>query len=185
MRWPTFTRGTRRTRCASGHEWAGTVASVGNGVDPAPVSVAGLWATPCSATECVDGAGRVTSTSARTGRRLAYAAGRPGALAEQVAVPSTSLHAPTRLRRLRARCSRGTGCLCFRCRAGCGPRARGPGTGARPVTIGLLAAMFAAGCRRRGAPDGSQRGVPCVRPQPRVRARSGPRTTSLTSPLTR
>ena len=59
-----------------GHEWAGTVGASGAG-STRRGSVAGLWVTPCSATACADVAGMATSTFARTGRRLAYAAGVP------------------------------------------------------------------------------------------------------------
>jgi threonine dehydrogenase-like Zn-dependent dehydrogenase len=74
-----------------GHEWAGTVAAVGEGVDPAWVGrrVTGdtmLGDGTCR--RCRRGAQHVCARRQEVGIR----GGRPGALAEQLAVPAASLH---------------------------------------------------------------------------------------------
>src|SRR5215210_1945454 len=75
-----------------GHEWAGTVAEVGEGVDPSWVGrrVTGdtmLGDGGCR--RCRRGAQHVCAQRQEVGIR----GGRPGALAEQLAVPAASLHA--------------------------------------------------------------------------------------------
>jgi threonine dehydrogenase-like Zn-dependent dehydrogenase len=75
-----------------GHEWAGTVAAAGEGVDPAWVGrrVTGdtmLGDGTCR--RCRRGAQHVCENRQEVGIR----GGRPGALAEQLAVPASSLHA--------------------------------------------------------------------------------------------
>ncbi|WP_198950467.1 zinc-binding dehydrogenase [Kineosporia sp. A_224] len=75
-----------------GHEWCGTVASVGAGVDPAWAGrrVVGDTMLGCGAcARCASGRQHVCAQRTEVGIR----GGRPGALAEQVAVPVTSLHA--------------------------------------------------------------------------------------------
>jgi len=75
-----------------GHEWAGTVASVGNGVDPAWVGRRVMGDTMLgdgTCRRCRKGYQHVCENRQEVGVR----GGRPGALAEQLAVPATSLHA--------------------------------------------------------------------------------------------
>src|SRR5215211_7227458 len=74
-----------------GHEWTGTVAAVGKGVDPAWLGrrVTGdtmLGDGTCR--RCRRGAQHVCADRQEVGIR----GGRPGALAEQLAVPAASLH---------------------------------------------------------------------------------------------
>jgi threonine dehydrogenase-like Zn-dependent dehydrogenase len=75
-----------------GHEWAGTVASVGTGVDPAWVGRRVMGDTMLgdgTCRRCRRGYQHVCENRQEVGVR----GGRPGALAEQPAVPVTSLHA--------------------------------------------------------------------------------------------
>jgi threonine dehydrogenase-like Zn-dependent dehydrogenase len=74
-----------------GHEWAGTVASVGNGVDSAWVNRRVMGDTMLgdgTCRRCRKGYQHVCENRQEVGVR----GGRPGALAEQLAVPATSLH---------------------------------------------------------------------------------------------
>jgi threonine dehydrogenase-like Zn-dependent dehydrogenase len=74
-----------------GHEWMGTVSAVGDGVDPAWVGrrVTGDTMLGCRECErCLAGLHHVCEFRTELGIR----GGRPGALAEQVAVPAWSLH---------------------------------------------------------------------------------------------
>jgi threonine dehydrogenase-like Zn-dependent dehydrogenase len=75
-----------------GHEWAGTVASVGTEVDPAWVGRRVMGDTMLGdgiCRRCRKGHQHVCENRQEVGVR----GGRPGALAEQLAVPVTSLHA--------------------------------------------------------------------------------------------
>jgi threonine dehydrogenase-like Zn-dependent dehydrogenase len=75
-----------------GHEWAGTVASVGTEVDPAWVGRRVMGDTMLgdgTCRRCRKGHQHVCENRQEVGVR----GGRPGALAEQLAVPVTSLHA--------------------------------------------------------------------------------------------
>jgi threonine dehydrogenase-like Zn-dependent dehydrogenase len=75
-----------------GHEWMGTVAAVGDGVDRAWLGrrVTGDTMLGCGVCRrCLDGRQRVCGARTELGIR----GGRPGALAEQVAVPARFLHA--------------------------------------------------------------------------------------------
>ena len=75
-----------------GHEWAGTVASVGTGVDSAWVGRRVMGDTMLgdgTCRRCRKGYQHVCENRQEVGVR----GGRPGALAEQLAVPVTSLHA--------------------------------------------------------------------------------------------
>jgi len=75
-----------------GHEWCGTVRAVGPGADPAWASqrVMGDTMLGCGACRrCQRGHQHVCAQRTEVGVR----GGRPGALAEQVAVPVSSLHA--------------------------------------------------------------------------------------------
>lgn len=75
-----------------GHEWMGTVSAVGDGVDRAWIGrrVTGDTMLGCGVCErCLAGNQHVCAFRGELGIRD----GRPGALAEQVAVPARSLHA--------------------------------------------------------------------------------------------
>jgi threonine dehydrogenase-like Zn-dependent dehydrogenase len=74
-----------------GHEWMGTVAAVGEGVDRAWIGrrVMGDTMLGCGVcARCTSGRQHVCAVRTELGIR----GGRPGALAEQVAVPARSLH---------------------------------------------------------------------------------------------
>jgi threonine dehydrogenase-like Zn-dependent dehydrogenase len=74
-----------------GHEWAGTVASVGTGVDSAWVNRRVMGDTMLgdgTCRQCRKGHQHVCENRQEVGVR----GGRPGALAEQLAVPASSLH---------------------------------------------------------------------------------------------
>jgi threonine dehydrogenase-like Zn-dependent dehydrogenase len=74
-----------------GHEWAGTVASVGDGVDPAWLGRRVMGDTMLgdgTCRRCRKGYQHVCESRQEVGVR----GGRAGALAEQLAVPATSLH---------------------------------------------------------------------------------------------
>lgn len=126
-----------------GHEWMGTVAEVGPGVDPRWLGarVTGATMFGCGhCRRCLSGHDYVCAERGELGVRD----GRPGALAEQVAVPAASLH------RLPDSVSDTAGALvepggnAFRAveaaALASGERLLVAGAG----TIGLLAAMFAA-----------------------------------------
>jgi threonine dehydrogenase-like Zn-dependent dehydrogenase len=124
-----------------GHEWAGTVAAVGEGVDPAWVGrrVTGdtmLGDGTCR--RCRRGAQHVCEHRQEVGIR----GGRPGALAEQVAVPAASLHAlPDPVDAvLGALVEPGGNALRAARAAAAGPGDRALVLG--PGTIGLLVALF-------------------------------------------
>jgi threonine dehydrogenase-like Zn-dependent dehydrogenase len=130
-----------------GHEWAGRVAAVGDGVDPRWIgrSVTGdtmLGDGTCR--RCRRGQQHVCEHRGELGVRD----GRPGALAEQVAVPVTSLHVlpdavdPV----LGALVEPGGNSFRAALAAGAGAGDRALVMG--PGTIGLLVAMF---LRARGA----------------------------------
>ena len=75
-----------------GHEWAGRVASIGDGVDPAWLGQRVMGDTMVgdrTCRRCQRGHQHVCETRQEVGIR----GGRPGALAEQLAVPASSLHA--------------------------------------------------------------------------------------------
>ncbi|MFJ2608249.1 zinc-binding dehydrogenase [Streptomyces sp. NPDC087425] len=124
-----------------GHEWAGRVAEVGAGVDPAWVGlrVMGDTMLGCGACRrCGRGRGHVCERRQEVGVR----GGRAGALAEQLAVPVSSLHVlPDSVDwTLGALVEPGGNALRAARAAEAGPGDRvlvlGPGT------IGLLVAMF-------------------------------------------
>jgi threonine dehydrogenase-like Zn-dependent dehydrogenase len=84
-------QGQARFPMRLGHEWAGTVSAVGDGVDPGWIGrrVTGdtmLGDGVCR--RCRKGHQHVCANRQEVGVR----GGRPGALAEQLAVPATSLH---------------------------------------------------------------------------------------------
>ncbi|NUS76095.1 MAG: alcohol dehydrogenase catalytic domain-containing protein [Streptomyces sp.] len=124
-----------------GHEWAGRVTSVGDGVDPAWLGrrVMGDTMLGCGdCRRCRRGHQHVCDTRQEVGVR----GGRPGALAEQLAVPASSLHAlpDTVDAEIGALVEPGGNALRAARATACGPGDRvlilGPGT------IGLLTAMF-------------------------------------------
>lgn len=125
-----------------GHEWAGTVSAVGEGVDRSWLGrrVTGDTMLGCGACRRCRG-GRQHVCERRT--ELGIRGGRPGALAEQVAVPATSLHAlPDEVDDvLGALVEPGGNAL----RAVRGARLAAGGTALvlGPGTIGLLVALFA------------------------------------------
>jgi threonine dehydrogenase-like Zn-dependent dehydrogenase len=125
-----------------GHEWSGTVSAVGDGVDPAWVGLRVMGDTMLgdrTCRRCRRGHQHVCANRQEVGIR----GGRPGALAEQLAVPATSLHQlpdsvdPV----LGALVEPGANALRAAAAAALTPEDRvlvlGPGT------IGLLSAMFA------------------------------------------
>ncbi|TDD68985.1 alcohol dehydrogenase [Jiangella aurantiaca] len=125
-----------------GHEWAGVVTAAGDGVDPAWVGRRVMGDTMIgdgTCRRCLRGHQHVCERRQEVGIRD----GRPGALAEQLAVPVSSLHAlpdsvdPV----LGALVEPGGNALRAAQATGAGPGDRvlvfGPGT------IGLMAAMFA------------------------------------------
>ena len=125
-----------------GHEWAGTVASVGTGVDPAWIGRRVMGDTMLGdgvCRRCRKGHQHVCENRQEVGVR----GGRPGALAEQLAVPVTSLHAlPDSVDSVLGALVEPGG-NAFRAVQGA---ALAPGDRALvlgPGTIGLLAAMFA------------------------------------------
>ena len=164
-----------------GHEWAGTVASVGTGVDSAWVSHRVMGDTMLGdgvCRRCRKGHQHVSENRQEVGVRGVVPAPLPSSW------PCRSRrYTPCPTPSTRARCLGGAGRQRFPCRAGCGPRAWRPGTGARSGNQRAAGRHVRAGCRRRGAPNGSQRRVPRVRPQPRLRAHV--EAAFLTSPSTR
>jgi threonine dehydrogenase-like Zn-dependent dehydrogenase len=125
-----------------GHEWAGTVSGVGDGVDPHWIGRRVMGDTMLgegACRRCRKGHQHVCEHRQEVGIR----GGRPGALAEQLAVPLTSLHVlPDSVDAvLGALVEPGGNSLrsarAAELRAGDRALVQGPGT------IGLLAAMFA------------------------------------------
>jgi 2-desacetyl-2-hydroxyethyl bacteriochlorophyllide A dehydrogenase len=124
-----------------GHEWAGRVAAVGDGVDPAWVGRRVMGDTMIgdgTCRRCLRGRRHVCEKLQEVGIRT----GRPGALAEQVAVPATSLHAlPDSVdAQLGALVEPGGNAL--RAAQGAGLRTGDRALVFGPGTIGLLVAMF-------------------------------------------
>jgi threonine dehydrogenase-like Zn-dependent dehydrogenase len=124
-----------------GHEWAGRVAAVGDGVDPAWLRRRVMGDTMLgdgTCRRCLRGHQHVCENRQEVGIRD----GRPGALAEQLAVPARSLHAlpdavdPV----LGALVEPGGNALRAAQAADVGPGDRALVLG--PGTIGLLVAMF-------------------------------------------
>jgi threonine dehydrogenase-like Zn-dependent dehydrogenase len=125
-----------------GHEWAGTVASLGSGVDSAWLGRRVMGDTQLgdgTCRRCRKGNQHVCENRYELGVR----GDRPGALAEQVAVPASSLHAlPDSVDSMLGALVEPGG-NAFRAAQGA---ALAPGDRALvlgPGTIGLLAAMFA------------------------------------------
>jgi threonine dehydrogenase-like Zn-dependent dehydrogenase len=124
-----------------GHEWAGRVAAVGDGVDPGWLGRRVMGDTMLgdgTCRRCLRGSQHVCANRQEVGIRD----GRPGALAEQLAVPASSLHAlpdavdPV----LGALVEPGGNSLRAARAADVGPGDRALVLG--PGTIGLLVAMF-------------------------------------------
>jgi threonine dehydrogenase-like Zn-dependent dehydrogenase len=125
-----------------GHEWAGRVASVGNGVDSAWVGRRVMGDTMLgdgTCRRCRKGHQHVCENRQEVGVR----GGRPGALAQQLAVPTTSLHALPDIvdSVLGALVEPGGNAFRAAQAAALAPGDRALVLG--PGTIGLLAAMFA------------------------------------------
>ncbi|MGW4929829.1 zinc-dependent alcohol dehydrogenase [Agromyces sp. NPDC004153] len=125
-----------------GHEWMGTVSAVGDGVDPSWLGrrVTGDTMLGCGVCRrCRTGYQHVCADRSEIGIRR----GRPGALAEQVAVPARALHALPDTVDDMAGALVEPGGNAFRAvqAAALGPGDRVLVTG--PGTIGLLCAMFA------------------------------------------
>ncbi len=125
-----------------GHEWAGTVSAVGGGVDPGWVGRRVMGDTMLgdgTCRRCRRGHQHVCADRQEVGIR----GGRPGALAEQLAVPVTSLHQlPSTVdRTLGALVEPGGNAL--RCVQAARPAAGDRVLVLGPGTIGLLVAMFA------------------------------------------
>lgn len=125
-----------------GHEWAGRVAGVGDGVDPAWVGRRVMGDTMLGdgrCRRCRRGHQHVCEHRQEVGIR----GGRPGALAEQLAVPASSLHVlPDSVDPVvGALVEPGGNALRAARAANLQPRDRALVLG--PGTIGLLAAMFA------------------------------------------
>ena len=169
-RWPTCTRGTRGTRCASGT--SGRARSPPSATaSTRPGSAAGSRATPCSAAarcrRCRTGHQHVCENRQEVGIR----GGRPGALAEQLAVPVTALHAlPDTVDAVLGALG-GAGRQRSAGGAGGGAGAGRPGAGARPGHDRAAGRHVRPRCRRRGAPDGSSATSRSTSPAARVRAR--------------
>jgi threonine dehydrogenase-like Zn-dependent dehydrogenase len=124
-----------------GHEWAGRVAAVGDGVDPAWAGrrVMGDTMLGCgTCRRCRRGHQHVCEQRQEVGVRD----GRPGALAEQLAVPASSLHIlpDTVDAVLGALVEPGGNAL--RAAQAAAPRLRDRALVLGPGTIGLLVAMF-------------------------------------------
>ncbi|RPF31674.1 zinc-binding dehydrogenase [Streptomyces sp. TLI_185] len=124
-----------------GHEWAGRVAAVGDGVDPGWLGrrVMGDTMLGCGACRrCLRGHQHVCEKRQEVGVR----GDRPGALAEQLAVPASSLHAlPDSVDAvLGALVEPGGNAL--RAAQAAAPRPGDRTLVLGPGTIGLLAAMF-------------------------------------------
>jgi threonine dehydrogenase-like Zn-dependent dehydrogenase len=125
-----------------GHEWAGTVTTVGTRVDPAWIGRRVMGDTMLGdgvCRRCRKGRQHVCENRQEVGVR----GGRPGALAEQLAVPVTSLHAlPDSVDSvLGALVEPGGNAFRAAQAAALAPEDRALVLG--PGTIGLLAAMFA------------------------------------------
>lgn len=127
-----------------GHEWTGTVSAVGDGVDPAWVGKQVTGDTMIgdgTCRRCLRGQQHTCEKRQEVG----IMDGRPGALAEQLAVPVSSLHAlpeePEEMDAvLGALVEPGGNALRAALAAGVGPGDRALVLG--PGTIGLLTAMF-------------------------------------------
>lgn len=124
-----------------GHEWAGRVSAVGDGVDPSWLGRRVMGDTMIgdgTCRRCRRGRQHVCENRDEVGVRD----GRPGALAEQIAVPARSLHAlPESLDAvLGALVEPGGNALRAAQAADVGPDDRVLVTG--PGTIGLMVAMF-------------------------------------------
>jgi threonine dehydrogenase-like Zn-dependent dehydrogenase len=125
-----------------GHEWAGTVSAVGEGADPGWIGrrVTGDTMLGCGkCRRCRTGYQHVCEFRAEIGIR----GGRPGALAEQVPVPVTALHAlPETVDVVRGALVEPGG-NALRAVRGADLRSGHRVLILGPGTIGLLAAMFA------------------------------------------
>ncbi|WP_410626104.1 zinc-dependent alcohol dehydrogenase [Amycolatopsis sp. cmx-8-4] len=124
-----------------GHEWAGTVSAVGDGVDPAWLGRRVMGDTMLGDRTCRRCRKGHQHTCARR-EEVGIRGGRPGALAERIAVPAWSLHAlPDAVDAvLGALVEPGGNAWRAAQAAGVGPGDRALVLG--PGTIGLLVALF-------------------------------------------
>ncbi|NBH05160.1 alcohol dehydrogenase catalytic domain-containing protein [Amycolatopsis sp. SID8362] len=124
-----------------GHEWAGTVSAVGDGVDSAWLGRRVMGDTMLGDRTCRR-CRRGHQHTCEQREEVGIRGGRPGALAEQIAVPAWSLHAlPDSVDAvLGALVEPGGNALRAARAAGTGPGDRALVLG--PGTIGLLTAMF-------------------------------------------
>ena len=124
-----------------GHEWAGTVSAVGDGVDPAWLGRRVMGDTMLGDRTCRR-CRRGHQHTCEQREEVGIRGGRPGALAEKIAVPAWSLHAlPDSVDAvLGALVEPGGNALRAARAAGTGPGDRALVLG--PGTIGLLTAMF-------------------------------------------
>ncbi|HLI60729.1 MAG TPA: alcohol dehydrogenase catalytic domain-containing protein [Solirubrobacteraceae bacterium] len=141
---PYLREGQARYPLRPGHEWAGTVTAVGEGVDESWLGrrVMGDTMLGCGVCRrCRRGHQHTCADRQEVGIR----GGRHGALAEALSVPAWSLHAlPDDMDwALGALVEPGGGALRAARAAGCGPGDRALVLG--PGTIGLLVAMFLRG----------------------------------------
>ncbi|HTU28893.1 MAG TPA: alcohol dehydrogenase catalytic domain-containing protein [Solirubrobacteraceae bacterium] len=138
---PYLHQGHSRYPLRPGHEWAGTVTDVGEGVEPAWLGRRVMGDTMLGCGECRRCRRGVQHTCS-TRQEVGIRGGRDGALAEALAVPARSLHAlPDDMDwALGALVEPGGGALRAARAAGCGAGdialVLGPGT------VGLLVAMF-------------------------------------------
>ncbi len=125
-----------------GHEWCGTVVETGEGTDPGWVGrrVTGDTMLGCRACRrCRSGRQHLCETRTEIGIR----GGRPGALAERLAVPVTALHALPDTVGAAAGAMVEPGGNALRAVRGADPRPGDRVLVLGPGTIGLLCAMFA------------------------------------------
>ncbi len=124
-----------------GHEWAGTVSAIGESVDPGWLGRRVMGDTMLGCGECRR-CRRGVQHTCENRQEVGIRGGRPGALAEALAVPAGSLHAlPDDMDwALGALVEPGGGALRAARAAACGPADRALVLG--PGTVGLLVAMF-------------------------------------------
>ena len=154
-----------------GHEWAGTVSAAGRGRRPGLDRPAGDRRHHARLRRLPALPGRHTSTSASPGTSSGIRGGRPGALAEQLAMPVAALHAlpATVDAALGALVEPGGNALRSVRAAGLSPATGCSSSGAG--TIGLLVAMFARAAGAEVHLLGRSAAVARLRADPRFRRR--------------
>jgi threonine dehydrogenase-like Zn-dependent dehydrogenase len=138
---PYLYQGHSRYPLRPGHEWAGTVTAVGEGVESSWVGRRVMGDTMLGCGECRRCRRGVQHTCSER-QEVGIRGGRHGALAEALSVPARSLHAlPDEMDwALGALVEPGGGALRAARAAGCGVGDRALVLG--PGTVGLLTAMF-------------------------------------------